>query len=102
MSVVRAESDVSNPFLSRREIVCSFANMSGRLGKMKATEMVTEELGLGGKLVIPILLKNQVGRTDVKGTFYVYDDEDLARKHINPSIMTRFDKARKAAEGASE
>ena len=82
--------------------MCSFANMSGRLGKMKATEMVTEELGLGGKLVIPILLKNQVGRTDVKGTFYVYDRRGSGKEAHQSGIMTRFDKARKAAEGASE
>lgn len=99
MATVTVQSDTRNAFLSRREIVCSFEDASGRLGKVDAVETVTEKLGLGDKLVIPMRLKNQVGRTDVIGTFYVYEDESLARKHINPDTMKRFEKARK---GGSE
>lgn len=101
MSAIRIESDSANQFLSRREIVCSFSGMSGRLAKMEATDMVTKELNLADKLVVPVRLQNQVGRTDVKGTFYVYDDESLAKRHVNPGVMTRLEKARKAAAGES-
>ena len=30
----------------------------------------------------------------VTGTFYVYEDEGLAKKHINPTIFSRLDKAK--------
>jgi uncharacterized protein YdaU (DUF1376 family) len=35
----------------------------------------------------------------VTGIFYVYDDEGLAKKHINPTIFSRLEKTKaKAAE----
>ena len=39
-------------------------------------------------------LKTHVGMSKVTGTFYVYDDEGLAKKHINPTIFSRLDKAK--------
>jgi len=41
-----------------------------------------------------------VGKPLMTGTFYVYDDEQLARKQVNPTIFARLDKARKKAEEA--
>lgn len=99
MYEVMTESNVNNGFLSRREIICSFADASGRLRKLEATEMVIRALGLEGKLVIPIRLENKVGRTSVRGTFYVYDDENAAKAHIDPGTVARFEKAKNTATG---
>ena len=30
----------------------------------------------------------------VTGTFYVYEDEGLAKKHINPTIFSRLEKTK--------
>jgi len=45
----------------------------------------------------------------VTGTFYVYEDEGLAKKHINPTIFSRLEKTKakiagveKAAEAPAE
>lgn len=92
MPIVKMTSDIDNQFLSRRELTCDFAGLGGKLLKSQATDMVTSEYGLKDKFVIPISLRNQVGRTTVTGTFYVYDDESLAKKHINPAIFTRLEK----------
>jgi len=94
MSVLVTQSDAENKFLSRREISCKFPGMGGKLEKMDAVSMVTKELGLEGKIVIPIVLKNHVGKTDADGIFYVYEDEKMAKEHIKPSIMKRFEKAK--------
>lgn len=102
MSVIEATSDVDNTFLSRREITCNFSGLSGRLARLDAVDMVAKEFELGSKLVIPMRLKNHVGRPVVTGTFYVYDDEDLARSHVNPTIFKRLDKSRKAREEAAK
>ena len=102
MSVVKTVSDVANTFLARREIVCDFVAKSGQLKKLEAIEIVQKELGLGDKVIIPIRLKNHVGKTTVTGTFYVYDDENLAKKHVNPSILARLEKARKALKEQEE
>ena len=92
MSVIRTVSDKENAFLSRREIICDFVGLGGKLKKTEAVKMITEKFDLADKKVLSILLKNQVGRSVITGTFYVYADENLARKHVNPAIFTRLDK----------
>lgn len=101
MSVVQMVTDLKNDFLSRREITCHFAGLGGKLEKGQAVQMVTAEYGLDGKVVLPIRLRNQVGRTDVTGVFYVYDDEELAKKHVNPTVFARLEKNKKQ-EGESK
>ena len=103
MSMIETVTDVNNSFLSRRELTCNFAGLGGKLKKMEAVDMVTKEFKLDGKVVIPMRLKTQVGKPVVTGIFYVYEDEALAKKHVNPTIFSRLDKAKaKIAEAAAE
>ena len=103
MSMIETITDVDNSFLSRRELTCNFAGLGGKLKKMEAVDMVTKEFKLDGKVVIPMRLKTQVGKPVVTGIFYVYEDEALAKKHVNPTIFSRLDKAKaKIAETAAE
>jgi len=87
-------SDENNSFLSRREIVCDFNGLGGKLKKLEAIEMITKEFKLDGKVVIPIKLQNHTGQPKITGTFYVYDDEKLAREHVNPVIFARLEKSK--------
>jgi len=98
MSMIEILSDENNSFLSRREIICDFKALGGKLKKLEAVEMVTKEFKLDGKIVIPIKLQNRTGQPKITGTFYVYDDEKLAREHVNPAIFARLDKAKSAGE----
>ena len=98
MSVIEAVNDVNNAFLSRRELVCNFAGLGGKLNKLEAIDMVTKEFKLDGKLVIPIKLENHVGKSLITGTFFVYEDENLAKAHVNPTIFKRLEKAKKSKE----
>jgi len=98
MSMIETLSDENNSFLSRREIVCDFNRLGGKLKKLEAVEMITKELKLDGKIVIPIKLQNHTGQPKITGTFYVYDDEKLAREHVNPIIFSRLDKAKNPNE----
>ena len=91
-------SDENNSFLSRREIVCDFNGLGGKLKKLEAIEMITKEFKLDGKVVIPIKLQNHTGQPKITGTFYVYDDEKLAKEHVNPVIFTRLDKAKNSGK----
>ena len=103
MSMIETITDVDNSFLSRRELTCNFAGLGGKLKKLEAVDMVTKEFKLDGKVVIPMRLKTQVGKPVVTGIFYVYEDEALAKKHVNPTIFSRLDKAKaKIAEAAAE
>lgn len=101
MSIIETVNDVNNTFLSRRELTCNFAGLGGKLKKFEAVDMITKEFNLDGKIVIPILMKNQVGRSTLTGTFYVYEDKELAKKHVNPTIFARIDKA-KAKEAEAQ
>ena len=103
MSMIETVTDVNNSFLSRRELTCNFAGLGGKLKKMEAVDMVTKEFKLDDKVVIPMGLKTHVGKPLVTGIFYVYEDEALAKKHINPTIFARLDKVKaKMAEAAEE
>ncbi len=102
MSLIETVSDVNNTFLSRRELTCNFAGLGGKLKKLEAIEMISKEFKLDGKIVIPIRLDNHVGKPMITGTFYVYDDEELAKKHVNPAIFSRLDKAKKPTEENKE
>ncbi|MCV0402011.1 MAG: hypothetical protein K5777_08600 [Nitrosopumilus sp.] len=94
MSIIETVTDVDNGFLSRRELTCNFAGLGGKLKSLEAADMITKEFKLDGKFVIPMRLKTHVGKSLVTGTFYVYDDEGLAKKHINPTIFSRLEKTK--------
>jgi len=98
MSMIETVSDENNSFLSRREIICDFKGLGGKLKKLEAVEMITKEFKLDGKIVIPMKLQNRTGQPKITGTFYVYDDEKLARKHVSPVIFDRLDKAKSSKE----
>jgi ribosomal protein S24E len=92
MSIIKTITDVDNTFLSRRELTCNFAGLGGKLKSLEAADMISKEFKLDGKVVIPMRLKTHVGKSHVTGTFYVYDDEVLAKKHVNPTIFSRLEK----------
>lgn len=94
MSLIETLTDVNNGFLSRRELTCNFAGLGGKLKNLEAVNMITKEFKLDGKVVIPIRLKTHVGQSHVTGVFYVYEDEVLAKKHINPTIFSRLEKSK--------
>jgi len=94
MSIIETITDVDNTFLSRREITCNFAGLGGKLKKLEAVDMITKEFKLNGKVVISMGLKTQVGKPTIRGTFYVYDDEELAKKQVNPTIFSRLEKTK--------
>ena len=103
MSMIETVNDVENSFLSRREITCNFQGLGGKLKKKEAIEMVTKEFNLADKTVIAINMKNQTGRPNVTVMFYVYDNEELAKKQVNPTIFERLEKqAKKDAEATAE
>ena len=99
MSMIQTVNDVENSFLSRREITCNFQGLGGKLKKKEAIEMITKEFNLVDKTVIAINMKNQTGRPNITAMFYVYDNEELAKKQVNPTVFKRLEKqAKKDAE----
>ena len=100
MSMIDTTRDVQNKLLSRREITCTFKGLGGKLKKLEAIDIISKQFKLDGKVIVPITLKNETGRPMVSGTFYVYDDEKLARQHVKPAIFKRLEKAKGSGEKA--
>lgn len=94
MSMIEVTRDVKNSLLSRREITCTFKGLAGKLKRLEAADMISKQFSLEGKMVIPINLKNDTGRPLLYGTFYVYDDEKLAREHLKAAVFKRLEKAK--------
>lgn len=94
MSIIQTVTDVNNAFLSRRELICNFTGLGGKLKKLEAVDIITKEFKLSGKIVIPMRLQTHVGKALVTGTFFIYDDEGLAKKHVNPIIFKRIEKTK--------
>jgi ribosomal protein S24E len=102
MSMIDVTCDVKNDILSRREITCTFKGLAGKLKKLEAVDVVSKHFKIDGKVIVPIKLQNETGRPMVSGTFYIYDDEKLARQHIKPAIFARLDKAKVGGETSEE
>lgn len=100
--MIEVTRDVNNPLLLRREITCTFKGLAGRLKKLEAADMISKQFNLNGKIIVPIQLKNENGRPIVSGTFYVYDDEKLAKEHLKSAIFKRMEKAKAALEKPAE
>ncbi len=98
MSMIEVTRDVKNDLLARREITCTFKGLAGKLKKPEAVDMISKQFNIAGKVIVPIILKNETGRPMVSGTFYIYDDEKLARKHLKPAIFSRQEKAKGGGE----
>jgi len=96
--MVETVRDVKNNLLSRREITCTFKGLAGKLKKLEAIDIVSKQYNLDGKVIVPIMLKNDTGRPMISGTFYVYDDEKLAHAHLKPAIFKRLEKAKGGGE----
>mgnify|MGYP001497070829 FL=1 len=102
-TMIETLSDVENSFLSRREITCNFQGLGGKLKKKEAVDMITKEFKLDNKTVIAINMKNQTGKANVTGMFYIYDSEELAKKQVNPTVFERLEKqTKKDAEAPAE
>ncbi|MFQ6025105.1 MAG: hypothetical protein ACE5JT_01115 [Nitrosopumilaceae archaeon] len=102
MSVIETIKDEENTLLSRREIICTFKGLGGKLKKLEAIDVVSKHFKLEGKVVIPIQLKNATGIPNISGTFYVYDDEVLAKEHLKPAIFSRLEKAKSPPQKKEE
>ena len=100
--MIETITDVKNNLLSRREITCRIKGLAGKLKKLEALDMVSKQYKLEGKVIVPIILRNETGRPMISGTFYVYDDEKLAREHIKPAIFKRLEKAKGGGEKKEE
>ena len=90
MSTIVTLEDKPNGILKRREVKCLFKGVAGKLTRKEAAEMLAKELKFDKKFVIPVSLMCKTGTNDIGCTFYVYDDENLAKQHLPKYIFMRM------------
>jgi small subunit ribosomal protein S24e len=81
--------DRKNSLLGRREVKAMFKGAAGKLKKTEAAEQLAGQLGVDKKTVIPINLFCETGMTDIHATFYVYENEEEAKKQLPRFRMLR-------------
>jgi small subunit ribosomal protein S24e len=72
----------SSSLLNRQEVGVKFKNAAGRLSRRDATEIIAKQHNVDKKLVIPISMVCEKGKTDVRALFYLYPDENDALKQL--------------------
>lgn len=81
--------DRKNSLLNRREVKALFRGAAGKIKRTEAVEKIASQLSVDKKHIIPINLFCETGMTDVHATFYVYDDDKDAAKHLPRYRMLR-------------
>jgi len=74
--------DKSNVILNRRELRILLRNTAGKISKIELIKILSKNLNLEEKKIIPISIYGEKGKTDIKATVYVYEDPELANKHL--------------------
>jgi small subunit ribosomal protein S24e len=74
--------DRKNSLIGRREVKVLFRGAAGTMKRTEAAEKIAAELNIDKKNVIPISLVCGTGMRDVHASFYVYDDDKEAAKHL--------------------
>ncbi|MCY3853953.1 MAG: hypothetical protein OXF77_01605 [Thaumarchaeota archaeon] len=87
--VIEVIYDNENLLLKRREIKCNFYDVKN-LKKENTITLIKDKLKITDKIIIPINLKNSTGSNTMSGTFYIYDDKQIAEKQINQHVFSRL------------
>ena len=88
MSLEKIET-VENPLLERTEISALFISKSGSLTRKQAIDLISKKTRIDSSAVYAINLSNSSGSTHIIGTFYIYNEESLAKKYLPNYIIKR-------------
>lgn len=80
---------VDNPFLGRREATYLFRGSAGMVTRSQAVKMVSADLGLKEENILPVSIRGRQGSHDVVGTFYIFEDMELAKKQLPKYMFLR-------------
>jgi small subunit ribosomal protein S24e len=82
--------DRKNPLLNRRELKVIIKNTQGQFNKLSAASMIASHFHLNQQeQVLPILMKNETGRTDIHALFYIYNSLEDAQQQLPRYLMLR-------------
>lgn len=88
MSVVIREEN-KNDILGRKEIDCFIQSSKGSLSRPEATKLLAQKLKISPDNLFIISLKPGAGTRSVRGLIYIYENKELAKRHIPEHIFVR-------------
>jgi len=74
--------DRKNSLLNRREVKALLKNACGKIKRSDASNIIAQTYNIDSKKIIPVSLTCETGKTDVHATFYIYDNEEEAKKQL--------------------
>lgn len=98
---IEVTSDIENKLLGRREVECVFRGTSGSLSRSNAAQAVSKQMKASDKKVYTVLLKGAYGTMDLKGVFYIYNDDEAAKKDLQTYVLKRNGVVTEAAAEAA-
>ncbi|OHE51406.1 MAG: hypothetical protein A3K61_07245 [Thaumarchaeota archaeon RBG_16_49_8] len=98
---IEVTSDIENKLLGRREVECVFRGTSGALSRSNAAQAVSKQMKASDKKVYTVLLKGAYGTMDLKGVFYIYNDDEAAKKDLQTYVLKRNGVVTEAAAEAA-
>ncbi len=82
-------SERYNPLLKRLEVSYVFKNANGKISRNDAKELISKELNRPKDNIYVIKLEGEYGTNDLRGLFYIYDDPNLAARHLKKYLHLR-------------
>jgi|TARA_B100000315_G_scaffold186223_1_gene175540 small subunit ribosomal protein S24e len=86
---IEVRSDKENLLFGRREVECIFRGSYGHFSRIDAVQALSKKIKTTHQKVFVISIHGQSGSRDAEGLFYIYDDENNAKKDIPDYILTR-------------
>ena len=81
--------DRNNSLLNRREIKAVFRNAAGKVTRIDAANQIADKLDVDKKRVVTIAMEGQRGTTELKSTFYVYNNEQEMNQQLPRYMLLR-------------
>jgi small subunit ribosomal protein S24e len=74
--------DKSNFMLNRRELKIFLKSAAGKISKIELVKMIAKNFKEDEKKIFPISLAGEKGKTDLTATLFIYENGEIAKKHL--------------------
>ncbi len=77
---IEINRDIENLLVGRREVECIFRDSYGSFNRNDAIQALSKEIKTTDEKVFVVSIDGESGSRDAKGLFYIYDNDDNAKK----------------------
>ncbi len=74
--------DKLNLMLNRRELKIFLKSAAGKISKIELVKIIAKNFNEDEKKIFPISLDGEKGKTNITATLFIYENEEIAKKHL--------------------